>query len=76
MSTYFISLYLKKIFFSGTVRQNRIVGVPIPNKKEAARTMERGDMQATYDDHVCLGVWRDSQPVYVASNFCELEPVG
>ena len=50
--------------------------MPIPNKKEAARTMERGDMQATYDDHVCLVVWRDSQPVYVASNFCELEPVG
>lgn len=58
------------------MRQNRLVGVPLPSKKDAIKNMERGTMEATYDDNVCLAVWRDSQPVYVASNFCELEPVG
>ena len=28
----------------GTLRQNRVVGVPLPNKKEAAKNMARGDM--------------------------------
>ena len=52
------------------------MGVPIPAKKDAAKSMKRGDMKATYDDKICLTVWRDSQPVYIASNFCGNEPVG
>jgi len=60
----------------GTVRQNRIVGVPLPSKKDAAKSMVRGTMKATYDENICLIVWRDSQPVYVASNFCLPDPVG
>lgn len=55
--------------FAGTVRQNRTVGVPLPTKTEAARSMIRGTMKATYNDEICLAVWRDSQPVYLASNF-------
>lgn len=62
--------------FTWTVRQNRIVGVPVPAKKDAAKAMERGSMKATYDDNVCLIVWRDSQPVYMASNFAGPDPVG
>ena len=54
--------------FAGTVRQNRTVGVPLPTKTEAARSMIRGTMKATYNDEICLAVWRDSQPVYLASN--------
>ena len=61
--------------FAGTVRQNRTVGVPLPTKTEAARSMIRGTMKATYNDEICLAVWRDSQPVYLASNFWGLEPV-
>ena len=38
--------------------------------------MTRGTMKATYDNEICLAVWQDSQPVYLASNFCGLEPVG
>ena len=52
------------------------MGVPLPTKKEAARSMTRGTMKATYDNEICLAVWQDSQPVYLASNFCGLEPVG
>lgn len=52
------------------------MGVALPTKKDAAKSMVRGDMKATYDDEICLTVWRDSQPVYIASNFCGLEPVG
>ena len=62
--------------FTGTVRQNRIVGVPVPSKKDAYKSMERGSMKTTHDDNVCLIVWRDSQPVYMASNFQGPDPVG
>lgn len=60
----------------GTVRQNRIIGIPIPDKKDAAKQMTRGAIKSIYDDNICLTVWRDSQPVYVASNFTGPDPPG
>ena len=60
----------------GTLRQNRVVGVPLPNKKDAAKGMARGDMDTAWSDNICACVWKDSQPVYVASNFSTPEPVG
>ena len=60
----------------GTVRQNRLFGVPLPGKKEAARNMDRGEMEAAYSDNICAAVWRDSQPVYMSTNFSDVEPVG
>lgn len=66
----------KKIGVIGTVRQNRIVGVPLPAKKEAARIMKRGQIKTVYDEKLCLTCWRDSQPVYMTSNFCGPDPIG
>ena len=60
----------------GTLRQNRVVGVPLPNKKEAAKNMARGDMETIYSDNICCTVWRDSQPVVIVSNFTGPDPVG
>ena len=39
--------------------------------------MKRGDIKQLYlgDDQTTV-VWKDSGPVYVASNFVEKEPVG
>ena len=59
----------------GTVRQNRLVGVPLPNKKEASKKMKRGDMETVYSDNICCTVWRDSQPVFIASNYTTPEPM-
>ncbi len=60
----------------GTLRQNRLVGVPLPNKKEAFKNMDRGEIEAVYSDNICATVWRDSQPVFVGSNFSGPDPVG
>lgn len=60
----------------GTVRQNRLVGVPLKNKKDATKEMSRGEMDTAWSDNVCVTVWRDSKPVYVATNFSGPEPVG
>jgi hypothetical protein len=60
----------------GTVRQNRICAVPIKAKKEADKELKRGEVETVYDSNVCLSVWKDSKPVYIASNFCLPEPLG
>lgn len=60
----------------GTVRQNRIVGVPIPNKQEANKSMQRGAMKTVYKDNSCVTVWKDSQPVFITSNYAGPEPAG
>ena len=60
----------------GTIRQNRLVGVPLPPKKEAFKEMTRGAMMSKYTDNICTMVWRDSQPVYLGSNFSGPLPVG
>jgi hypothetical protein len=33
---------------TGTLRQNRIIGIPLENKKLAAKEMKRGDAKAVY----------------------------
>ena len=52
---------------TGTVRQNRLNRVPLPKKKTAA-ALERGEVKSVYQqDRICT-LWKDSKPVYVASN--------
>ena len=60
----------------GTLRQNRLVGVPLLNKKDATKDMSRGEMDTAWSENVCVCVWRDSKPVYVSSNFSGPEPCG
>jgi len=60
----------------GTLRQNRLLGVPLLNKKDAMKAMSRGEMDTAWSENVCVTVWRDSKPVYVSSNFTGPEPVG
>ena len=63
-------------FCKGTVRQNRLVGVPLPAKKVAAKEMTRGSMKSTYTDDICTTVWMDSQAVFMMSNFTGPIPTG
>ena len=60
----------------GTMRQNRINNIPLPNKKEGGK-MERGDYKVVYEgEDKNIIIWKDSAPVYVASNCAGVEPVG
>jgi len=61
---------------TGTMRQNRLVGLPLPSKKDAAKEMKRGSYKSIYDGANCLTVWMDSQPVYIASNVSGVDPAG
>jgi hypothetical protein len=66
----------RQLGLTGTLRQNRLIGVPLLSKREAEKTMKRGDSQAVYtQDSICI-LWKDNKPVYMASNFDELEPMG
>ena len=53
---------------TGTIRQNRRTTIPIPDKKEAERTMARGEYKCLYKDDMVICCWRDNRPVYVLSN--------
>jgi hypothetical protein len=59
---------------TGTLRQNRIIGIPLPDKKQANREMKRGEMRAVYTQDAVVTVWKDNQPVYMASNCDDVEP--
>jgi Transposase IS4 len=59
---------------TGTLRQNRIFGIPLPNKKDANK-MKRGEMKAVYTEDAVVAVWKDNQPVYMASNCDGVEPL-
>jgi hypothetical protein len=61
---------------TGTLRQNRIIGIPLPGKKEATRNMKRGEAEAVYSSDSTVIVWKDNQPVYMASNCDTLHPMG
>jgi hypothetical protein len=50
--------------------------VPLPTKKEVAKQFERGQVQAAYTQDATVVVWRDNQPVYMASNHESMEPMG
>jgi hypothetical protein len=57
----------KQIAGTGTVRQNRLVKVPIISKKDLEKK-ERGDSAVVFrGDQVLVG-WRDNKGVYMASN--------
>ena len=54
---------------TGTVRQNRLHKVPINKKKDLEKkTVERGFTTSIFNADQILTVWKDSKPVYVASN--------
>jgi len=66
----------KGIGVTGTMRVNRLHDIPLPSKNKAKKDMQRGQHQATFTDHSTVVVWKDNQPVYMASNFQGAEPVG
>ena len=58
-----------KIAGTGTVRMNRLFRVPIMKKKEfEKKDVKRGAIDVWYKGDICLSGWKDSKPVYVASN--------
>ena len=63
---------------TGTMRQNRLFRVPLQDKKEAVKGMQRGEMKTVYekDSSICVTAWKDSQSVYIASSFAGPEPAG
>jgi DNA excision repair protein ERCC-6 len=65
----------KRIGVTGTLRQNRIIGIPLPSKKQANKEMKRGEFKAVFTEDAVVMVWKDNQPVYMASNCNGLDPV-
>ena len=63
---------------TGPLGQKRLVHVPLPSEKEVLDKFKKGKAQAVYTEESTIVVaWRDhNQPVYLASNFDRLEPVG
>ena len=51
-----------------TIHQNRWTIIPIRDKKEAERTIKRGEYKCMYKDDMAICYWRDDRPVYVMSN--------
>lgn len=66
----------KGVGVTGTMRQNRMFKVPLQDKKTAAKNMARGDMETVYQSNICVTAWKDSQAVFMASNFAGPEPAG
>ena len=66
----------KGIGVVGTMRQNRLFHLPLPSKKQGMK-MTRGQTEEVYlsEDKVVV-VWKDSAPVYMASNFADINPMG
>ncbi|XP_065665601.1 uncharacterized protein LOC136087024 [Hydra vulgaris] len=60
----------------GIVRQNRLVGVPMPTKKQAKKEMTRGTMKSVYDNNNCVTIWMDSKAEVLASNYTGPNPAG
>jgi hypothetical protein len=66
----------RQLGVTGTLRQNRLHGIPLPTKKEVAKNFERGQVQSMYHQDCIVLVWKDNQPVYMASNHDSVEPMG
>ena len=66
----------KGIGVVGTMRQNRLCKLSLPSKQQGNK-MLRGQTEKVYvgEDQVVV-VWKDSAPVYIASNFADVDPVG
>ena len=60
---------------TGTLRQNRLHNIPLDNKKQVEKKLERGQSQAVYTQDSLVMVWRDNKAVYMASNHDEMDPV-
>lgn len=60
---------------TGTLRVNRINDIPLPTKKEVEKQFQRGESQAVYSQDLMVSAWKDNQPVYMASNCHDLEPM-
>ena len=50
----------RQLGLTGTVRQNRLNGVPLPSKKEAAKQLKRGDHKAVYTQDCTIVLWQDN----------------
>jgi hypothetical protein len=46
---------------TGTLRQNRIIGIPLDNKKQATKRMKRGEAKAVYTQDSTVVAWKDNQ---------------
>ena len=66
----------RQLGVTGTMRQNRIHGIPLPSKKDVNKNFERGELHAMYHHDTTVLVWKDNQPVYMASNCDSVEPMG
>lgn len=60
---------------TGTLRANRLNGVPLPTKKEAEKTMKRGEVKAVFSSDLMVATWKDNQPVFMASNVDAVDPL-
>jgi len=66
----------RQLGVTGTLRQNRLHGIPLPTKKEVVKNFQRGELQAVYHQDMMVMVWKDNQPVYMASNHDDVDPMG
>ena len=64
----------RQLGVTGTLRQNRLHGVPLPTKKEVEKNFVRGQSEAVYTQDSIVVVWKDNKPVYMASNCDDMEP--
>ena len=64
----------KGLGVTGTMRVNRLHGIPLPTKKEAQK-MARGEYKAVYTQDMCVLVWKDSVPVFMCSNCTNIVPL-
>lgn len=59
--------------FTGTIRENSLVGCPLP-KSSALRKESRGAIDFAGDGDVVIAAWKDNKPIYVASNHQGVTP--
>ena len=64
----------KGLGVTGTMRVNRLHGIPLPTKKEVQK-MARGEYKAVNTQDMCVLVWKDSVPVYMCSNSTTIVPL-
>ena len=69
-----IKLSEKGLGGTGTMNQNRLFAVPLPDKKEMNKKYERGTYSTVYHEDLAVSGWKDNKPVYVCSNIHNAEP--
>ena len=53
---------------TGTVRQNRLFQIPLPEPKTMEKEFLRGQSETVYSEDVSIVGWKDNKPVFVMSN--------